>query len=84
MDVDELDLNTIHISAAASAVLAQDAVLMYKLLFVNNALEAGWNVKKRLDKYIFTKKHDGKTEVYLDTYLQNFIESNLNFTANPF
>jgi hypothetical protein len=76
MDVD-LDLNTIHVSAATSALLAQDSVLLYKLLFLNNALEAGWNVKKRIDKYIFTKKHEGKSEVYLDTYLQNFIESNL-------
>ena len=76
MDVD-LDLNTIHVSTAASALLAQDSVLLYKLLFLNNALEAGWNVKKRIDKYIFTKKHEGKSEVYLDTYLQNFIESNL-------
>ena len=35
--------------------------------------------QKREDKYIFSKKHEGKKEVYLDTYLQNFIESNLGF-----
>jgi hypothetical protein len=54
---------------------------LQKLYFINNAIDAGWAVKKRNDKYIFSKKHENKKEVYLETYLQKFIEANL--TAKP-
>ena len=33
--------------------------------------------KKIDDKYIFSKKHEGKREVYLDSYLNKFIQSNI-------
>jgi hypothetical protein len=54
---------------------------LQKLYFINNAIDAGWAVKKRNDKYIFSKKHENKKEVYLDTYLQKFIEANLTVTT---
>ena len=50
---------------------------LQKLYFINNAIDAGWAVKKRNEKYIFSKKHENKKEVYLETYLQKFIEENL-------
>jgi len=53
-----------------------DLIQLQKLSFIYNAIESGWSVKKRENKYIFSKKHEGKKEVYLETYLQNFIESN--------
>lgn len=56
-----------------------DLVQLQKMAFIYNALEKGWTVKKIDNQYIFYKKHEGKKEVYLDTYLQNFIESNLGF-----
>ena len=34
-----------------------------KMIFLFNALEDGWSVKKRNDSYIFAKKHLGKEEV---------------------
>jgi len=46
--------------------------------FIYNALESGWTVKKRKDAYVFTKKHEGKKEIYLDTYLRRFIETNID------
>lgn len=49
-----------------------------KITFIYNAIQTGWEVKLRGDKYIFTKKHEGKKEVYLDTYLQDFIEQNMD------
>ena len=49
-----------------------------KMSFINNAIDSGWSVKKRQDKYIFSKKHENKKEVYLETYLQTFIETNLS------
>ncbi len=55
-----------------------DFIQLQKMSFLYNALNSGWSIKKQKDKYIFSKKHEGKKEVYLDTYLQKFIESNLN------
>lgn len=48
-----------------------------KMEFIMNALNAGWSVKKKDDAYIFSKKHEGKREIFHDSYLQTFIESNL-------
>ena len=50
---------------------------LQKMLFINNAIDDGWAVKKKNEKYIFSKKHENKKEVYLETYLQKFIEENL-------
>ena len=58
--------------------LNTDFIQLQKMSFLYNALNSGWSIKKQKDKYIFSKKHEGKKEVYLDTYLQKFIESNLN------
>jgi hypothetical protein len=58
-----------------------DLIQLQKLSFIYNAIDAGWSVKKRENKYIFSKKHEGKKEVYLETYLQKFIESNLKING---
>jgi hypothetical protein len=42
-----------------------------------NALDNGWKVKKRKDTYIFTKKHEGRKEIFKDGYLESFISENL-------
>lgn len=47
-----------------------------KMNFIMNALDKGWSVKKRKDEYIFTKKHEGKREVFRENYLETFIQSN--------
>lgn len=47
-----------------------------KLTFLFNALEKGWTVKKMGDSYIFTKKHEGKREIFCENYLETFIYSN--------
>jgi hypothetical protein len=49
-----------------------------KMKFINNALEDGWTISKKEDKYIFNKKHEGKKEIYLDSYLQKFIIENMS------
>ena len=65
-----------------AANLKMDFKELKKLSFINNAIEAGWTVKKRNDTYIFTKKHENKKEVYLEKYLQEFIETNLSATQH--
>jgi len=51
---------------------------LQKIVFVNNALESGWTIKKIGEKYIFSKNHENKREVYLDSYLENFLNANIN------
>lgn len=58
--------------------LEVDCVKLQKMALLYNAIQSGWKVKMTNDKYIFTKKHEGKKEIYLENYLKNFIESNMN------
>ena len=53
-------------------------LVLQKMAFIYNALENGWDIKKTGDKYIFLKNHEGKKEVYLDSYLREFLETNIN------
>ena len=50
---------------------------LQKMIFIHNALLDGWTVTMKNDKYIFTKKHEGRKEVLSDDYLKTFIERNL-------
>jgi hypothetical protein len=47
-----------------------------KMYFIMNALEQGWTIQKQNDSYIFSKRHEGKREVFKDSYLEEFIASN--------
>ena len=53
-------------------------IRLHKMKFVYNALENGWTVKKSKDKYIFTKKHEGKKEILSNEYLLRFMKDNFN------
>ena len=55
-----------------------DAIKFQKMLFLFNAIEQGWSVKKRGDSYVFSKSHEGKKEVLEDTYLMKFMNTNLD------
>jgi hypothetical protein len=50
------------------------------MVFIINAIEKGWSVKKIEDSYIFTKKHEGKKEIFQNDYLEKFVETNLDVT----
>jgi hypothetical protein len=47
-----------------------------KMVFIMNALQDGWSIKKSSDAYIFTKKHENRREIFQEDYLENFIISN--------
>jgi hypothetical protein len=49
-----------------------------KMVFLYNALDDGWSIKKRRDSYIFTKNHEGKKEVFDEEYLSIFMKENSN------
>ena len=48
------------------------------MIFITNALENGWSIKKKREQFIFTKKHEGKMEVFDEKYLETFIQSNFD------
>jgi hypothetical protein len=53
-----------------------------KMLFIMNALDQGWSIKKSQDSYIFTKKHENRREIFQENYLEDFLFS--NFSNDPF
>ena len=48
-----------------------------KMVFLKNALEKGWTIKKVEDTYIFSKRHENKKEIFQSNFLESFIEDNL-------
>jgi hypothetical protein len=50
---------------------------MQKYIFIMNALDNGWKVKKRGDSYIFTKRHENSKKILKDGYLESFLEENM-------
>ena len=51
-----------------------------KMLFIFNAVNDGWSVKKEDTNYIFTKDHNRKKEIFKEEYLTSFM--NKNFDIN--
>ena len=49
-----------------------------KMSFIYNAIQSGWSVRRDNDRYIFTKRHENKKEIYSENYLKNFIKNNLD------
>jgi len=54
-----------------------DKITFHKMSFIINALEKGWTVKKQNDEYIFSKKHENRREIFKESYLRQFLESNM-------
>jgi len=55
-----------------------DNIKFQKMVFMYNALDNGWSIKKRKDSYIFTKNHEGKKEIFDESYLSVFMKENTN------
>jgi hypothetical protein len=53
-----------------------DKVKFQKMVFLYNALDNGWSIKKKQHSYIFKKNHEGKKEVLNETYLSIFMKDN--------
>ena len=55
-----------------------DGITFQKMLLLFNALEDGWTIKKRNDSYVFLKNHEGKREIFDDSYLSSFMKTNFD------
>ena len=61
----------------ASGDISQiDPNVLCKMVFLFNAVEDGWTVKKRQNTYVFMKKHENRKEVFTEGYLKTFLEEN--------
>jgi len=58
-----------------------DNIKFQKMLFLFNAIEEGWSIKKKNDSYIFSKNHEGKKEVFEDNYLNQFMKTNFDIKS---
>ena len=53
-----------------------DKVKFQKMVFLYNALDNGWSIKKKQNSYIFKKNHEDKKEVLNESYLSIFMKDN--------
>lgn len=58
--------------------LTIDKPIVQKMVFITNALDQGWSVRKSNDSYIFTKKHENRKEIFQADYLETFVASNIS------
>jgi len=49
-----------------------------KMLFLFNAVNNGWTVKKDNGAFIFKKNHEGKREVFEESFLHSFVRDNFD------
>lgn len=64
--------------------IKMDNKIYQKMVFIMNALDKGWKVKKENDKYIFTKKHENRKEVLDEDFLIEFLETNIDTMETVF
>ena len=70
----------IHVPLANNMKI--DKKIFTKMGFIYNAIEDGWTVHKRHEKYVFTHRHDKRREVLSEDYLTIFIKTNLTLNTN--
>jgi len=72
-----MELEIILNESNVSTKLNIDNINIQKMLFIFNALEDGWSIKKSNETYIFRKKHEEKVEYFSDSYLKDFIKNHI-------
>jgi hypothetical protein len=80
-----MDNNTHHTTTLLEYSIPFNQEIDYKQLqkmaFLYNAIQNGWTVQRKKDTYIFTKKHEHKTEIFQEQYLHTFIHTHMNITS---
>jgi len=73
-----MDLRLVINSDGQTTNLNIDSLQIQKMIFIYNALEDGWKIKKEDKSYIFKKNHEEKKEYFSDSYLQEFINTHID------
>lgn len=56
-----------------------DLQTIQRMIFIYNALENGWNIKKnKSNLYSFKKSHNNSKEYFSNDYITTFIKQNIN------
>ena len=55
-----------------------DSIKFQKMVLLFNAINDGWSIMKQNDSYIFKKNHEGKKEIFHDSYLLTFMKGNFD------
>ena len=66
----------IEIKIENEKILEIDKIKFQKMVFLYNALDNGWSIKKNQNSYIFKKNHEGKKEILNESYLSTFMKDN--------
>jgi hypothetical protein len=74
----DLKLNLDSLKDLEKSNIKMDAIKFQKMLLIFNSIEQGWSVKKRKESYVFSKSHENKKEVLEDSYLLQFMKTNLD------
>ena len=76
-----MELTIILEDGAGNKVNMQiDNTKFQKMIFLFNALEEGWSIKKSNDSYVFKKNHEGKKEILDEKYLLTFMKNNFDMS----
>ena len=54
-----------------------DTKTLAKMSFIFNAVNDGWTIRKKKDKYVFSKPHENCKEVFENSYLDAFVKKSL-------
>jgi len=74
----DLKINLESLKNLEISDLKIDTIVFQKMLLLYNSIEDGWCIKKKNGSYVFTKNHENKKEVFNDSYLLKFIDTNLD------
>jgi len=66
-------------SLQVNGTAISDSKQKYILAFIYNGLNNGWTIKKYNNQYVFSKNHEGKKEIFSDSYINTFLKENFNF-----
>lgn len=74
----DLKINLESLKDLENENIKVDVIKFQKMILFFNSIEQGWSVKKRNESYVFTKTHEGKKEIFEESYLKKFMNTNLD------
>jgi hypothetical protein len=80
MDI-KINIDSNNLQSPNNCDIKMNNIKFQKMVFLFNAINDGWTIKKRNDSYIFNKKHEGKKEIFREDYLLSFMKDNFDINS---
>lgn len=74
----DIKINITNTDGSTKHDISIDNMKFQKMLFLFNAINDGWSIKKQNDSFIFKKNHEGKKEIFHESYLHTFMKDNFD------